>query len=144
MTKLLTTLTLAFCTTITLQAHADGDGTDAMMHWREAVAAMGDLRSEAPYSVFVRGAKAIARAKEVGCGSESDCELIDAVAQFYHLPDERTHDMRLVYLERSLSRSRTHCPDDADIARWHERASKAAFARASERAEAAYLRIAKP
>ena len=112
--------------------------------WREAVAAMGDLRTEAPYSTFMRGAKAIARAKAAGCATESDCELIDAVAQFYHLPEERTHDMRLVYLERSLSRSRQHCPDDAEIARWHDRASKAAFARATERAEAAYFRLAQP
>jgi hypothetical protein len=142
MNKLLATLMLALSTTLAPPAHADGD--DAMSHWREAVAAMGDLRAEAPYSVFVRGAKAIGRAKQKGCVTETDCELIDAVAQFYHLPDERTHDMRLVYLERSLSRSRAHCPGDADIARWHERASKAAFARASERAEAAYFRGAQP
>src|SRR5688572_14046216 len=117
MNKLLATLTLALSTTLVPHAHADGG--DAMTHWREAVAAMGDLRTEAPYSTFVLGAKAIARAKAAGCQTETDCELIDAVAQFYHLPDERTHDMRLVYFERSLSRSRAHCPDDAEIARWH-------------------------
>ena len=142
MNKLLATLMLAVSATIAPPAHAEGD--DAMTHWREAVAAMGDIRIEAPYSVFMRGAKAIARAKSAGCVTEKDCELIDAVAQFYHLPEERTHDMRLVYLERSLSRSRAHCPDDADIARWHERASRAALARATERAEAAYFRVAQP
>jgi hypothetical protein len=105
---------------------------------------MGDLSAEAPYTEFMRGARAIVFAKALACATERDCELIDAVAQFYHLPEERTHDMRLVYLERSLSRSRAHCPDDADIARWHDRAAKAALARATERAEAAYLRIAKP
>jgi hypothetical protein len=138
----LATLMLVLCTTLPSSVRADGD--DAMAHWRVAVEAMGDLRTEAPYSTFVRGAQAIARAKAAGCRTETDCELIDAVAQFYHLPNERTHDMRLVYLERSLSRSRSHCPDDADIARWHERASKAALARATERAEAAYFRVAQP
>ena len=142
MKKLMLASLLALSTTIAHPARADGE--DAMTHWREAVVAMGDLRAEAPYSVFMRGAKAIARAKASGCTAESDCELIDAVAQFYYLPEERTHDMRLVYLERSLSRSRAHCPDDADIARWHDRASKAALARATERAEAAYLRMVKP
>ena len=144
MNTLLATVTLALCTAFAIPARADGGGVDAMMHWREAVAAMGDLQSEAPYSAFVRGAKAIARAKEIGCETQSESELIDAIAQFYHLPEERTHDMRLVYLERSLSRSRSHCPDDADIARWHDRASKAAFARATQRAEAAYRRLARP
>lgn len=142
MSKLLiASLTLALST---LAGAARADGNDAMSHWREAVAAMGDLKTEAPYSTFVRGARAIARAKAAGCMTETDCELIDAVAQFYHLPEERTHDMRLVYLERSLSRSRAHCPNDAQIASWHQRASKAALARATERAEAAYLRLAKP
>lgn len=141
MTKLL--ITAVALALLSIQP-ALADGGDAMSHWRVAVEAMGDLRAEAPYSVFMRGAKAIAQAKAAGCTTESDCELIDAVAQFYHLPEERTHDMRLVYLERSLSRSRRHCPDDAVIARWHERASKAALARATERAEAAYLRVAKP
>ena len=144
MTKLLLTTTLTLALSILAAQPARADGDDAMSHWRVAVEAMGDLRTEAPYSVFVRGARAIARAKAAGCLTETDCELIDAVAQFYHLPEERTHDMRLVYLERSLSRSRLHCPDDADIARWHERASKAAFARATERAEAAYFRLARP
>lgn len=142
MNKLLLATLLGLSTTLPSSAQADGD--DAMAHWRVAVEAMGDLRSEAPYSSFVRGAQAIARAKAAGCMTETDCELIDAVAQFYHLPEERTHDMRLVYLERSLSRSRAHCPDDADIARWHDRASKAALARATERAEAAYFRLARP
>ena len=137
---LLATLLALSMTTSTARA----DGEDAMSHWREAAQAMGDLRIEAPYSTFMRGAKAIARAKAAGCTTESDCELIDAVAQFYHLPEERTHDMRLVYFERSLSRSRAHCPEDADIARWHDRASKAALARATERAEAAYYRVAQP
>jgi hypothetical protein len=139
---MLARLAVALSITIALPARAVGE--DAMAYWREAVEAMGDLRTEAPYSTFVRGARAIARAKAAGCTTETDCELIDAVAQFYHLPEERTHDMRLVYLERSLSRSRAHCPDDADIARWHTRASKAAFARATERAEAAYFRVAQP
>ena len=139
---MIATLTLAFSTTLSSSARADGE--DAMTYWRDAVQAMGDLRTEAPYSVFMRGARAIARAKAAGCTTERDCELIDAVAQFYHSPEERTHDMRLVYLERSLSRSRAHCPDDADIARWHDRASKAALARATERAEAAYYRLARP
>jgi hypothetical protein len=139
---ILAMLALAISTTLAPSVHADAG--DAMTHWRVAVDAMGDLRTEAPYSVFMRGARAIGRAKSIGCTSEKDCELIDAVAEFYHLPEERTHDMRLVYLERSLSRSRSHCPDDADIARWHERASKAAFARATERAEAAYFRLAQP
>ena len=142
MKKLLVSMTLAMSTSFMNPALADGD--DAMSHWRVAVEAMGDLRAEAPYSEFVRGAQAIARAKAAGCATETDCELIDAVAQFYHLPAERTHDMRLVYFERALSRSRQHCPDDADIARWHDRASNAAFRRATERAEAAYFRIAKP
>jgi hypothetical protein len=143
MSKLtLARLALALSITIALPARADGE--DAMAYWREAVEAMGDLRTEAPYSVFMRGAKAIGRAKAAGCTTESDCELIDAVAQFYHLPEERTHDMRLVYLERSLSRSRAHCPDDATVARWHDRASRAAFVRATERAEAAYFRVAQP
>jgi hypothetical protein len=141
MKKLLLATLLALSMTTTT---ARADGEDAMAYWREAVQAMGDLRVEAPYSTFMRGAKAIARAKAVGCTTESECELIDAVAQFYYLPEERTHDMRLVYLERSLSRSRAHCPDDSDIARWHDRASKAALARATERAEAAYLRAARP
>jgi hypothetical protein len=141
MKKLLLTTLIALSM---LSTPARADGEEAMSYWREAVAAMGDIRVEAPYSVFMRGAKAIARAKAIGCTTESECELIDAVAQFYHLPEERTHDMRLVYLERSLSRSRQHCPDDADIARWHDRASKAAFARATERAEAAYFRVAQP
>jgi hypothetical protein len=139
---LLATLMLAVSTNLTASARAGGE--DAMTHWREAVAAMGDLRTEAPYSVFVAGAKAIARAKAIGCTTERDCELIDAVSQFYYLPEERTHDMRLVYYERSLSRSRAHCPDDAEIARFHDRASKAALARATERAEAAYRRAARP
>lgn len=142
MKLLIATLTLALWI---LPAHcARADGDDAMGHWRVAVEAMGDLRAEAPYSVFVRGIRAIEHAKSVGCMTETDCELIDAVAQFYHLPEERTHDMRLVYLERSLARSRRHCPDDAEIARWHERASRAALARATERAEAAYSRLAQP
>jgi hypothetical protein len=128
----------------TIASTARAGGEDAMSYWREAVQAMGDLRTEAPYSTFVRGAKAIARAKAIGCATESECELIDAVAQFYHLPEERTHDMRLVYFERSLSRSRAHCPEDADIAGWHARASRAALARATERAEAAYYRVARP
>ena len=127
-----------------LQASAAHDDADPMAYFSIAVAAMGDLRTEAPYSQFMRGKQAIAFAKALACTNERDCELIDAVAQFYHLPEERTHDMRLVHLERSLSRSRAHCPDDADIAGWHERASKAAFARARERAEAAYLRLAQP
>ena len=142
MKKLMLASLLALSTTMAAPARADGE--DAMTYWREAVEAMGDLRTEAPYSVFVRGSKAIARAKSIGCTIESECELIDAVAQFYHLPEERTHDMRLVYFERSLSRSRAHCPEDADIARWHDRASKAALARATERAEAAYFRLARP
>ena len=141
MTKLLVPLTLAL-SMLAPPARAEGD--DAMAHWREAVAAMGDIRVEAQYSAFIHGAKAIARAKAAGCRTEKDCELIDAVAQFYHLPEERTHDMRLVYLERSLSRSRGHCPDDADIVRWHERVSRAAMARATERAEGAYFRMARP
>jgi hypothetical protein len=139
---LVATLTLALSILPVHSARADGD--DAMGHWRIAVEALGDLRAEAPYSVFLRGARAIERAKAVGCVTETDCELIDAVAQFYHLPEERTHDMRLVYLERSLARSRRHCPEDAEIARWHERASHAALARATQRAEAAYFRLAQP
>ena len=142
MKKLMLASLLALSTTMALPTRAGSE--DAMTHWREAVEAMGDLRAEAPYSVFVRGSKAIARAKSIGCATESECELIDAVAQFYHLPEERTHDMRLVHFERSLSRSRAHCPDDADIAQWHQRASRAALARATERAEAAYFRVAQP
>jgi hypothetical protein len=114
------------------------------MYLAIAVAAMGDLRAEAPYTLFVQGAEAIARAKVLGCDTEPECELIDAVAQFYHRPDERSHDERLVHFERALSRSRRACPDDAAIARWHERASKAALTRAQERAEAAYYRRARP
>ena len=137
MKKLLTaTLLLALSTTLARQASAND--AEAMLHWRQAADAMGDLRTEAPYSVFVRGARAIALAKKIGCTTESTCELIDAVAQFYYLPEERTHDMRLVYFERALSRSRAHCPEDAEIAQWHDRASRAALARARERVEASY------
>jgi hypothetical protein len=128
----------------TLPAFADADDADPMAYFSIAAGAMGDLRAEATYSEFMRGARAIVVAKALACATERDCELIDAVAQFYHLPEERTHDMRLVHLERALSRSRAHCPDDADIARWHERASTAALGRATERTEAAYLRVAKP
>jgi hypothetical protein len=140
-----TRIAAALLTFVTpVQATAQVNDADPMAYFSTAVAAMGDLRSEAPYSEFMRGARAIVFAKALGCATERDCELIDAVAQFYHLPDERTHDMRLVHFERALSRSRRACPDDAELAAWHDRASKAAFARAVERSEGAYFRLARP
>ena len=111
---------------------------EAMQHWARAVAEMGDLLAPAAPERFARGARAIARAKALGGRTERECELIDAVAQFYHRPEQRTHDMRLVYFERALSRARSVHPDDAQIAHWHDIASRAALARARERVEAAW------
>ena len=127
-----------------LHVPAAHDDADPMAYFSIAATAMGDLRSEAPYSEFMRGAQAIVFAKALACRTERDCELIDAVAQFYHRPEERTHEMRLVHFERALSRARSACPGDEEIARWHDRASKAALGRATERAEAAYYHLARP
>ena len=114
----------------------------AMGQWGIAIAIMGDLRSPLDAAQLARGAAAIARAKAIGGKSERECELIDAVAQFYHRHEERTHDMRLVYYERALSRSRRLHPDDLDIELLHAHASRVAFARALERVEAAHTRRA--
>ena len=124
-------------------AHADEEGSP-MGPWGIALAIMGDLRSPLDASQLTRGAAAIARAREIGGRTERECELIDAVAQFYHRHEERTHDMRLVYYERALSRSRKLLPDDLVIASLHAHASRTAFARALERVEAAQTRSAKP
>ena len=112
--------------------------TCAMREWRVAVANMGDLRTPLDPSQLVHGAGAISRAKSIGGTTERECELIDAVAQFYHRHEERTHDMRLVHYERALSRSLRHLPDDVEIAALHAHASRVAHARAVERVEAAW------
>lgn len=112
----------------------------AMSWYALALSHMGDLRTALSLEQLVLGAEAISRAKELGGGSERDCELIDAVAQFFHRHDERSHDERLVHYERALSRSRRQHPDDEVIARAHDSASRVALGRARERAEAAYAR----
>jgi Protein of unknown function (DUF3455) len=116
----------------------------ALAHWGVAAANLAGLPSPLRADRLAEGAAAAFRAKAIGGTTERECELIDAVAQFYYLNGERTHDMRLVHFERALSRSRRAHPDDAIIAKWHERASRAAYARAVERAEAAYYRVAQP
>jgi len=120
-----------------LEARADADA----MQWNErALVEMGDLRTPLGDGALARGAAASRRAKAIGGTTERECELIDAVAQFYHRADERTHDERLVHYERALSRSRQAHPADEWIVREHERAGRAALARARERAAAAYAR----
>jgi hypothetical protein len=110
--------------------------SSAMIWFEKAAAEMGDLSTPLTPEGLDRGSNAIARARAIGGTTERECELIDAVAQFYHRHDERTHDMRLVYYERALSRSRKLLPNDLEIAARHADASKAAFARALERVEA--------
>lgn len=101
---------------------------------------MGDLTTPLTTEQLQRGAAAIARAKAIGGSTERECELIDAVAQFYHRHAERGHDERLVHYERALSRSRRAHPHDPVIVRMHAHASAAALARARDRAGAAYAR----
>jgi hypothetical protein len=116
----------------------------AMRESNTAVAIMGDLRTPLDAAQLALGAAAIARAQAIGGKTERECELIDAVAQFYHRHDERTHDMRLVHYERALSRARRLLPDDSVIAMLHAQVSKVALARARVRAEAAYARRGAP
>jgi hypothetical protein len=127
---------LAFTFLVVLTARAEQPG--AMAWFERAAAEMGDLRVPLSQERLERGAAAIARAKAIGGVTERECELIDAVAEFYHRHPERTHDERLVYYERALSRSRRAHPQDPVIARAHARASAIALARARERVEAAY------
>ncbi len=129
-------LALTFLVILTIRAEPH----DAMAWYERAVAEMGDLRVPLSREGLERGAAAIARAKSIGGITERECELIDAVAEFYHRHAERAHDERLVYYERALSRSRRAHPRDPVIARVHARASAIAFARARERVETAYAR----
>lgn len=115
----------------------------AMAWYVEAAAEMGDLRTPLTQDRLERGAAAIAAGKAIGGTTERECELIDAVAQFYHRHDERTHDERLVHYERALSRSRRQHPDDAEIASLHRRASRAAWNRAVERVNARQADLAR-
>lgn len=117
----------------TLVAVLDARASDEAMSWlRRAAAEMGDLRAPLTREQLQRGAAAIARARELGGRDERECELIDAVAQFFH-DAGRMHDERLVHYERALSRSRRQHPDDTEIVSLHRRASWAALARARER-----------
>jgi hypothetical protein len=126
---------------LALSAHARAED-DAMGLLGIAVAIMGDLRSAPDAAQLARGAAAIARAQAIGGKTGRECALIEVVAQFYHRHEERTHDMRLVYYERALSRARTMHPDDLDIASLYAHAWHVAFSRARERVEAAYAREA--
>jgi|SRR5688500_4056315 len=108
----------------------------AMAWFEKAAAEMGDLATPLSPEGLVRGSAAIARAKAIGGATERECEMIDAVAEFYHRHNERAHDERLVHYERALSRARRLLPHDLEIAARHTQASKAAFARALERVEA--------
>ena len=123
---------------LVLSAHARA-GEAAMNEWKVAVGAMGDLRKPLEASSLAHGAAAIERARSIGGSTERECELIDAVAQFYHRHGERPHDERLVHYERALSRSRAILPDDGEIAAMHRHVSVIALTRARERAEANYL-----
>jgi hypothetical protein len=120
------------------------DPACAMAHWGVAASSLATLPEPLGEDRLAEGAAAARLAKAIGGTTEQECELIDAVAQFYHLNGERTHGMRLVHFERALSRARRVHPDDAVIVAWHERASRAALAHATERAEAAYFRRARP
>ena len=136
-------LTCGFCAlafTFLVIVAARAEQPTAIAWLERASAEMGDFRAPLSQERLERGAAAIARAKAIGGITERECELIDAVAQFYHRHSERTHDERLVYYERALSRSRRAHPQDPVIARAHERASAIAMARARERVEAAYAR----
>lgn len=126
-------------TLFTLLAVMNARAESSAMAWFEKAAAeMGDLATPLTPEGLDRGSTAIARARAIGGKTERECELIDAVAQFYHRHEERSHDMRLVYFERALSHSRRLLPHDPEIAKRHTQASKAAFRRALERVEAAY------
>jgi len=126
---------------LVLSAHARAvDESPAMLEWKAAASLMGDLRTPLDPSQLARGAAAIERAKAIGGTTERECELIDAVSEFYFRAAERPHDERLVRYERALSRSQRLLPDDLDIAALHAQASKAALARARERVAAAYAR----
>lgn len=119
--------------------------SSAMAWFEKAAAEMGDLATPLSPEELDRGSTAIARARALGGKTELECELIDAVAQFYHRHKERSHDMRLVYFERALSRSRRLHPDAPEIVKRHTQASKAAIRRALERVEAAYeVRVNQP
>jgi hypothetical protein len=140
----------AIALALSAHARADGDGMPecwtqsecAMHEWSVALGIMGDLRTPLDAAELELGAAAIERARAIGGTSERECELIDAVAQFFHRHGERAHDERLVHYERALSRARRALPDDAEIAMLHTQASKSALRRARERAEAAYFRRA--
>lgn len=74
-----------------------------------------------------------AEAGTLPCSTEVECEIVDAVKQFFHRADERGYDERLVHFERALSRSRRQHPEDGAIAALHTAVSHLALNRARER-----------
>jgi hypothetical protein len=132
-----TSIRLLACALFALLSVLEARAEPGAKYWYEmALAEMGDMAAPLSRERLIRGAEAIAQAKAVGGQTERECELIDAVAQFYHRHGERSHDERLVHYERALSRSRRLHPDDPVIGRAHDRASAIAMSRARERAEA--------
>ena len=125
---------LFFALLVLLNARAEGSAMD--WYWTATIE-MGDLRTPLSEEALGLGAAAIARAKSIGGATERECELIDAVSEFYK-QSAQSHDERLVHYERALSRSRRLLPEEPEISRLHAYASRIALARARERVEAKY------
>jgi hypothetical protein len=102
------------------------DSACAMGYWGVALVRMDDLRSSGPSArQLAEGAAAAARAKALGGKTEYECDLIDAIAEYYHRHDERDHATRLLQYERALRKALERSPGDVNIRTMHSRAFEA-------------------
>lgn len=99
------------------------DAACAMGHWGTAIAIMGDPRTTGPSpQQLAQGAEAIARAKAIGGKTEQECELIEAVAEYYHRHRERDHATRVLRYQASLRRALERFPRDQELREFHDEA----------------------
>jgi hypothetical protein len=102
------------------------DPACAMGHWGIALVTLGDPRLSGPSAAgLAQGRQAAAQARAAGGKTESERELIEALAVYYEVRDERDHAGRLLRYERRMRQAREHCPDDMLIRELHSHAFEA-------------------
>ncbi|HYC37067.1 MAG TPA: hypothetical protein VEC19_11625 [Usitatibacter sp.] len=110
---------------LALRAFGDSARIDpdcAMAQWGLAMANLGDEREVPAAPRVAAGARAVQRAKALGGKTEKECDLIDAVAEYFHRHSERSHAMRLVQYERAMRTALERSPGDAEVRSLHGRA----------------------